>query len=141
MNAPLSVGEVNALSEGEFVARFGDIAEGSPWVAVAAAAFRPYRDRAEMVAAFESAMRAAAPEAILALICAHPDRAGLAPLDNAYRDRFGFPFIFARKEAGKEMILAALAARLGNDAETEFETAMLEIARIFRFRIEDRVAP
>lgn len=62
-------------------------------------------------------------------------------LNDNYKRRFGFPFIFAVKGATKQMILAAFEARLGNDAATEFETAMTQIARIFRFRIEDKVAP
>lgn len=62
-------------------------------------------------------------------------------LNGAYRARFGFPFILAVKGATKDMILAAFETRVGNDAEAEFETALAEIARIFRFRIEDRVQP
>ena len=31
--------------------------------------------------------------------------------------------------------------RVNNTAEDEFETALGQIARIFRFRIEDRVSP
>ena len=67
--------------------------------------------------------------------------ARVTDLNTGYRDRFGFPFIFAVKGATKTMILDAFAARLPNDAETEFETALAQIARIFRFRLEDRVAP
>ena len=40
-------------------------------------------------------------------------------LNTRYRERFGFPFIFAVKGATKEAILAAFEARVGNDAETE----------------------
>ena len=61
-------------------------------------------------------------------------------LNDAYKDKFGFPFIFAVKGATKDMILAAFESRIGNDAETEFATALAQIARIFRFRLEDRVA-
>ncbi|WP_417668564.1 2-oxo-4-hydroxy-4-carboxy-5-ureidoimidazoline decarboxylase [Roseibium sp.] len=60
-------------------------------------------------------------------------------LNDAYRDKFGFPFIFAVKGADKHMILHAFENRLKNDAEREFETALVQIARIFRFRLEDRV--
>jgi OHCU decarboxylase len=62
-------------------------------------------------------------------------------LNDGYRERFGFPFIFAVKGATKGMILAAFEARIENDPDTEFETALDQIARIFRFRIEDRIAP
>lgn len=60
-------------------------------------------------------------------------------LNGRYRVRFGFPFIFAVKGATKHMILDAFESRISNDPETEFQTALAQIARIFRFRIEDRV--
>lgn len=69
------------------------------------------------------------------------DFARFTDLNGRYRDRFGFPFIFAVKGATAAMILDAFAERVGNDAETEFRTALAQIARIFRFRIEDRVSP
>jgi 2-oxo-4-hydroxy-4-carboxy-5-ureidoimidazoline decarboxylase len=71
-----------------------------------------------------------------------PDEfARFTDLNGRYRDRFGFPFIFAVKGATKDMILAAFESRVGADPEAEFETALAQIARIFRFRIEDRVQP
>jgi len=60
-------------------------------------------------------------------------------LNGRYLDRFGFPFIFAVKGATKDMILAAFETRIGNETDQEFETALQQIARIFRFRLEDRV--
>lgn len=60
-------------------------------------------------------------------------------LNEAYREKFGFPFIFAVKGATKTMILEAFAARIANDQAQEFKTALQQIARIFRFRLEDRV--
>lgn len=62
-----------------------------------------------------------------------------ADLNGAYVEKFGFPFIFAVKGANKHMILAAFEQRLGNDADTEFATALDQITRIIRFRIEQRV--
>ena len=62
-------------------------------------------------------------------------------LNDAYRARFDFPFIFAVKGATKQQILAAFEARLQHDQTQEFRTALGQIARIFRFRIEDRVSP
>ena len=62
-------------------------------------------------------------------------------LNARYRERFGFPFIFAVKGATKEAILAAFEVRVDNDADTERATALANVERILRFRIEDRVAP
>ena len=61
-------------------------------------------------------------------------------LNDAYQAKFGFPFIFAVKGATKDQILAAFEARLSHDGETEFATALRQVGRIFRFRLEDRVA-
>lgn len=67
--------------------------------------------------------------------------ARFARLNTRYRARFGFPFIFAVKGANKDMILAAFEERIGNDAATERATALANVERILRFRIEDRIAP
>ena len=169
MTLQTTVQAVNGLGAKAFMATFGDVAEHSPWVAEAAEEMRPFRDRAEIVAAFEQALRAAGRAAKLALIRAHPDLAtrarsipddsrreqagagldALSPeefarfeaLNKAYRDRFGFPFIYAVHGATKADILASFEERLGNSPETEFERALDEVVRIFRFRIEDRIAP
>ena len=168
MTLPTTVQDVNSLGAKAFMATFGDVAEHSPWVAEAAEEMRPFQDRDAIVAAFEQVLRAAGRAAKLALIRAHPDLAtkaqsiaddsrreqagagldALSPqefsrfeaLNKSYRERFGFPFILAVRGATKADILASFEERLGNSPDTEFELALDEIARIFRFRIEDRVA-
>ena len=61
--------------------------------------------------------------------------AALLELNRAYHARFGFPFVLAVKGKNKNDIRAALEARVGNDLETEFETALGEIEKIARFRL------
>jgi OHCU decarboxylase len=120
-------------------------------------------------AAMLAVMRSATREQKLALIDAHPDLAGrlqvaaMAPdsqaeqasagltalsederdrflaLNDAYRSRFGFPFIMAVKGRSKSDILAAFEARLENDPEAEFDTALDEIERIALLRLKDRL--
>ncbi len=75
---PLTLAAVNALDAAAFAARFGDVAERSPWVAERAASARPFASRPEMIAAFAAAVREAPPEAQLALLRAHPDLADRA---------------------------------------------------------------
>ena len=60
-------------------------------------------------------------------------------LNAAYRTKFGFPFIMAVKGLHKDEILAAFAARLENDREVEFRTALEQIGRIAGFRLADAV--
>lgn len=62
-------------------------------------------------------------------------------LNEAYTARFGFPFILAVKGATKHDILEAFDRRLENDPEEEFRTALEQVQRIVRFRLEDRVRP
>jgi 2-oxo-4-hydroxy-4-carboxy-5-ureidoimidazoline decarboxylase len=61
-------------------------------------------------------------------------------LNAAYRDRYDIPFILAVKGATKDQVLAAFEARLDNPADIEFATALTQVQRIIRFRLEDRVA-
>ena len=74
----LALETVNALSPADFVARFGDVAEHSPWVAEVAAVARPFASREAMIAAFAAAIEGASVAARLALVRAHPDLAGKA---------------------------------------------------------------
>ncbi len=61
-------------------------------------------------------------------------------LNEAYRAKFGFPFILAVKGADKHRILQSFESRLDNDPEAELATAIRQVANIINFRIEDRVA-
>jgi len=65
--------------------------------------------------------------------------ARFSDLNGFYKQQNGFPFIFAVKGATKDQILAAFEERVRNDHATEFATALSQVCRIFRFRIEDRV--
>lgn len=56
--------------------------------------------------------------------------------NKAYRDRFRFPFIIAVKAHTRESIKQALAARLDNDPAVEMKTALGEVAKIAKFRLE-----
>ncbi|HYO50803.1 MAG TPA: 2-oxo-4-hydroxy-4-carboxy-5-ureidoimidazoline decarboxylase [Chloroflexia bacterium] len=60
-------------------------------------------------------------------------------LNNAYHDRFGFPFVICARENKRESILAGFDARLRNSREEEIQTALDEIAKIARLRLSDAV--
>ena len=57
-------------------------------------------------------------------------------LNEAYKKKFGFPFIMAVRDSNRAEILQAFETRLKNDYETEFETALLEIHKIARLRLK-----
>jgi OHCU decarboxylase len=56
-------------------------------------------------------------------------------LNEAYRNKFGFPFVMAVRDSSREEILAAFAARLENDADVFNDTATTEIYTIARLRL------
>jgi OHCU decarboxylase len=121
--------------------------------------------RAAMVAVLERASM----ERHLALINAHPDLAGrlkaaeltddsrkeqasagldtlteaerdrFLKLNDAYKSRFGFPFIMAVKGRSKDDILAAFETRLRHDADQERRTALTEIGTIALLRLKERL--
>jgi len=62
-------------------------------------------------------------------------------LNDAYKEKFGFPMIFAVREHTKETILAGAEARLENSRSEEIETALAEIAKIGLFRLRELVRP
>jgi OHCU decarboxylase len=65
------------------------------------------------------------------------ERAKFSQLNSAYVEKFGFPFIIAVKGLTKNEILAAFETRIGNDRETEFETACRQVERIALLRLKD----
>lgn len=60
----------------------------------------------------------------------------LQQLNDAYTEKFGFPFIVAVKGLRRDDILTAMAQRLDNDPATEQRRALDEIHRIARFRLD-----
>jgi len=114
----------------------------------------------------QAAMLAASREEQLALIVAHPELLGrleaaqltessrqeqssagldrctaeqksrMRELNRAYREKFGFPFVVAVKGLDWGGIVERIEARVANSPEVEFDTALREIGRIARFRLE-----
>jgi 2-oxo-4-hydroxy-4-carboxy-5-ureidoimidazoline decarboxylase len=60
----------------------------------------------------------------------------LRELNEAYRAKFGFPFLLAVKGATRHDVLAALERRLPSTRDEEFGEALRQVSRIARFRLE-----
>jgi len=60
--------------------------------------------------------------------------------NDAYRERFGFPFVICVREQSKDTILAAYDARLVHEPEMELAIALDEVVKIMRLRIADLLA-
>ena len=58
-------------------------------------------------------------------------------LNSAYREKFGFPFIYAVKGSTRQDILSALEQRLASDPAAEHALALTQIYRIARIRLEE----
>jgi 2-oxo-4-hydroxy-4-carboxy-5-ureidoimidazoline decarboxylase len=65
------------------------------------------------------------------------EMAEFSRLNDTYRNKFGFPFIICARLNAKDAILTAMQARVGNPPEEEFTTALGEIEKIARLRLED----
>lgn len=142
----------------------GSIFEHSPWVAERVYAYRPFKESNHLHRTMLEAVYLAHRDEQLSLLRAHPDLAGRLQMSDAsvqeqrgagltdltqeelaaftacnteYTDKFGFPFIMAVKGSTKDQILAAMQLRIHNDTETELRQALLEIAKITKFRIQD----
>lgn len=58
-------------------------------------------------------------------------------LNNAYGEKFGFPFIIAVRGLSKDEILWAFQNRVSNERDVEFETACRQVERIALLRLRD----
>lgn len=160
-----------SMSEDQFMTRFGDVYEHSPWIARQTwqRGLTVEHDSVDgLAAALAQTLAGAGRQQQLELIRAHPDLAGraavrgeltkdstdeqasagldqcsaeeferLQQLNNAYQEKFGFPFIMAVRGSNRHAILAGFEQRLHNDAETEFARALQEINKIVRLRLQN----
>ena len=160
----LSIEQVNALSDDEFAATFAPLFQGEHGIAVAVASQRPFDSLYELRRAFHDALFDSDDAA--QLISSYPDiaakvalgqasrrdqsHAGLDRLDpleyerfdelnDAYRAKFGHPFLICVRENTKESILESFERRLSNTPRQEQMAALVEIGKIANLRLLDLV--
>jgi 2-oxo-4-hydroxy-4-carboxy-5-ureidoimidazoline decarboxylase len=153
---------INSLPRADFVEALGWVFEHSPWVAGRAWERRPFATPDALYAALRDEVERATHEQQLALLRAHPDlgtrarvtsaseseQAGagfdqlstdefehLQQLNTQYREKFGFPFIYAVKGSPQQDILFALSVRMQGTPEEEFHEALYQVYRIAWFRV------
>jgi 2-oxo-4-hydroxy-4-carboxy-5-ureidoimidazoline decarboxylase len=61
--------------------------------------------------------------------------------NDAYRERFGFPFVICARENDRASILAAYSERLGHEPDEELAVALDEVVKIIRLRVADLIEP
>jgi len=59
---------------------------------------------------------------------------------DAYRARFGYPFVICAREHTSASVLAAFAERLAHDRDEELAIALDEVVKIIRLRVADLLA-
>ncbi len=163
----MTIPELNTCNRDQFVAALGWIFEDSPWVAERAWDQRPFSSIRQLHAAMVAAVDSATRDEQLTLLRAHPDlgtrarmsdassgeQAGvgldrltaanferLQRLNGAYREKFGYPFLFAVTGSTTQQILAALEDRVSKSPEEEFVEALRQVARIAEVRLQATVS-
>ena len=69
--------------------------------------------------------------------CSPEEFARFTALNDAYKAKFGFPFILAVKGKTRAEILEAFERRIHNGPEEEFNTALAQVERIGLLRLKD----
>ena len=161
------INKINKLSEGEFIKVFANIFENAVWIAKELYKQKPYEDfnnlSSKMIEIFENTSK----KNQLKILNAHPDladktkigsltvdskkeqsNAGLDQctekefnefknLNDKYKKKFGFPFIYAVKGKEKKEILSNFRQRSLNDINVEFIEAKKQVKKITSLRINE----
>lgn len=163
MNQKLTITQLNQMSRSEFTAALGEIWENTPEIARKTWQDKPFKDKNDLYQAMVALVKNMSESEQIALIKAHPDLGSKAKmaqasveeqsgigldrlseseyqrfqtLNQAYKDKFGFPFIVAVKYHTKESVLEAFETRLQNNQEQEKDEALTEISKIAKLRLE-----
>ncbi len=153
---------LNQMSQSEFTEAIGSIFEHTPEIAAEAWRSQPFADVQSLHQVMAAIVLKMSDDEQLKLICAHPDlgskfkmaeasiqeqsTVGLDQLsateyerfqylNQAYKDKFVFPFIIAVRNHTKDSILEAFEQRLLNNLEVEKKQAISEIIEIARWRL------
>jgi len=163
----IALDQLNHMTPADFTAATGDTFERAPWIAAAVAVRRPFATVTALHEAMMGALSAAPREQQLEFLRGHPDLAAKAVvtddsareqasvgldslgkeervrfhrLNDAYKARFGFPFMICVRRHTRDSILTQFERRLHHDAATEFARALQEVFYITRLRVAAKVA-
>ena len=157
-----SIAQLNQMNQADFVAALGAVFEETPAIAQETWTQRPFTDLTDLQQAMLDVVNVMTEAEQLTLIRAHPDLGSKAKmaeasvqeqtgvgldrltpeeydrfrtLNQAYKAKFGFPFIVAVKKHTKTSILDAFDRRLQNTLAAEVQQAIAEIIQIAHFRL------
>ena len=159
--------EINKLSQSEFVEIFGNIFEKARWIAEKLYNEKPFNNFEELCSKMLKIFTNASKETQMKVLNAHPDLAdktkissltldsrreqtnvGLdqctedefrefKDLNDKYKKKFGFPFIYAVKGKTKKEILSNFRQRVSCDINVEFQEAKKQVKIIASLRLKE----
>ena len=161
------INKINNLSKSEFTEVFGNVFENASWIAEELYDQRPFKDFQDLSEKMLSTFEAINKEKKLKILNSHPDLADktkiglLTPdsnkeqnnagldqcteeefkefknLNERYKNKFGFPFIYAVKGKSKNEILNNFKERVTCDINVEFVESVKQVKKIAKLRINE----
>ena len=159
------INKINKLSQSEFIKVFANIFENSTWVANELYKQKPFNNFEELSSKMLDIFENTSKKKQLIILNAHPDLAdkakisSLTPnskveqadvgldqcteeefrefkdLNDKYKKKFGFPFIYAVKNKSKKEILSNFRQRMSYDISLEFIEAKKQVKKIASLRL------
>ena len=162
-----TIDTINKSSQSEFIKIFDNIFEKAKWIAEKLYNQKPFSDFEELSSKILNIFETATKEKQLKILNSHPDladktkigslttesreeqsNAGLDQcseeefiefknLNEKYKKKFGFPFIYAVKGKSKMEILSNFRRRISYDIKDEFIEAKKQVKKIASLRLNE----
>ena len=162
-----TIDKINKSSQSEFIKIFDNIFEKAKWIAEKLYTQKPFSDFEELSSKILNIFETATKEKQLKILNSHPDladktkigslttesteeqsNAGLDQcseeefiefknLNEKYKKKFGFPFIYAVKGKSKMEILSNFRRRISYDIKDEFIEAKKQVKKIASLRLNE----
>ena len=161
------INKINKLSKSEFIKVFANIFENTRWIAEELHNQKPFDNFEELSSKILNIFEVTTKEKQLKILNSHPDladktkisslsiesreeqsKAGLDQcseeefiefknLNEKYKKKFGFPFIYAVKGKSKIEILSNFRRRISYDIKDEFIEAKKQVKKIASLRLNE----
>ena len=161
------INKINKLPQSEFVKVFANIFENARWIAEELYNQKPFSDSKDLSRKILDIFESASKENQMKILIDHPDLADKTKIDqltinskneqsnvgldkcneqefndfknlnNQYKRKFGFPFIYAVKGKSKKEILSNFKQRVLCDIDVEFNEAKKQVKKIASYRINE----
>ena len=161
------INKINKLSQSEFIKVFANIFENSSWIALELYKEKPFNNFENLSTKMLDIFDKITKEKQLKILKAHPDLADKTKIDSLtlnskkeqssagldqcsreefvefrnlndkYKKKFGFPFIYAVKGKSKAEILSNFRQRVSYDINVEFNEAKKQVKKIASLRLDE----